>query len=112
MSIYNSKFAKSARKRVMGLLELTPARVPNQRALQVSRIARSGNSPGKKELGEDSRSTDNQPDKHRPVRIPKINDSRARHIDTVELKFFVKLSLRGIYKGPAMRKARSQLGRV
>ena len=105
MSIYNSKFAKSAGERVTGLLELTPARVPNQRA-----YTRSGKCPGKKESGEDSHSTDNLPDKHRPVGIPKINDSRARHIDAVELSF-VKLSLRDIYKGPAPKKARPLLGR-
>ena len=80
MSIYNSKFAKSAGERVTGLLELTPARVPNQRAYK---FARSGKSPRKKEPGEGSHCTDNQPDKHRPEVILKINDSRARHIDAV-----------------------------
>ena len=107
MSIYNSKFGKSAGEMLMGLLELTPARVPNQRAYE---FASSVQSSGKKEPGEDSHSTDKQPNKHGPVGILKINDSRARHIDSVELSF-VEFSLRGIYKGPASKKGRSQLVR-
>ncbi len=75
----------------MRSLELTSVQLSHQRAY---RLNSSGEIAVKKSPRDDSRGTNEQPNKSCPKGIANVGDRRARHVDAI------KLGCGGIYKAP------------
>ena len=77
----------------MRSLELTSVQLSHQRAY---RLNSSGEIAVRKSPRDDSRGTNEQPNKSCPKGIANVGDRRARHVDAIK----ARLCFRGIYKAP------------